>query len=91
MTDKFQDCADGLTTPATKSEIVDISSTNHVFTNLPRGIWCGSAGALKCILTDDTTAIVFNGINAGTLLPFRPLQIVKVGTTIPSTDLIGLY
>jgi len=91
MTDVFLDHEKKLNSPANKSELVDISSTDHVFTNLPRGLWIGSAGNVKVTLSGDSTGITLNGISAGSLVPVRPMKIFKTGTTVPSTDLIGLY
>lgn len=70
--------------------VVNISSTDHVFTAAQpvRAIWVGGAGDLKVITIGGST-ITFVGVPTGTLLPVHVGTVVRTGTT--STNMLGLW
>lgn len=74
MADKFDGYQNGLGTPATGSEVIDISSTDHTLANISRGIWVGGSGNLKVDMKD-STGITFYNVPAGTLLPVRATKV----------------
>lgn len=88
-TDKFVDALKSLVSPVTKSELVDIASTDYDFTNLPRALYFGTAGTCKLLLQGDSTAISLANVSAGQLLPFRASRIYKTGTS--ATGILGVY
>ena len=56
---------------------------------LPRGLWVGGAGDISVILIDDTAAVTFVGILAGSLLPIRAQRVRSTGTT--ATNIVGIF
>jgi hypothetical protein len=53
-----------------------------------RAVYVGGAGNLAVIGLDDTAAVTFTGVVAGTLLPIRVSKILATGTT--ATAIVGL-
>jgi hypothetical protein len=66
-------------TPSDESELAII----------PRAVYIGGAGDLVVKLIDDEDAITFVGIQAGSLMPIRPKQILDTDTT--ATAILGIY
>lgn len=88
MADEFSDNAEGLQSPATSAEAVDISSTDHTFSNTTRGIYVGGTGNMIVTMADGQE-VTFATIPAGTLLPIRAASVTKTGTT--ATTMVGLW
>lgn len=80
MADTFSEYLEGLSTPISNGEAVDISSADHTASNTCKALWVGTAGNVKCDVAG-TTGITFNNVQDGTLLPFRITVVVKTGTT----------
>lgn len=60
-------------------------------TNLPKvykAVYIGGSGNISAILEYDTTAVTFNNVQAGSVLPIRVKKINATGTT--ATGLVGL-
>lgn len=53
-----------------------------------RGIYVGGVGDLTVLIYNDTVAVTFVGVPAGTLLPIRVSKVLATGTT--ATNLVGL-
>ena len=54
-----------------------------------RAVYVGKTGDIRVCLIDDTVAVTFVGVLAGTLLPIRIKDVLATGTT--ATDLVGLF
>jgi hypothetical protein len=65
-------------TPSDESELAII----------PRAVYIGGAGDLVVKLIDDEDAITFAGIQAGSLLPIRPKQVLEDTT---ATNIIAIF
>ena len=89
MTDKFKEHQLGLSSPIQQSELVDIGSTDHVFTNLPRAVYFGGGGTLKVQFADDSSAQTFDTVAAGVMYPWRIKTVFKTGTS--ASNIIGLF
>ena len=77
--------------PATSVATITLDAT---FTTLPRGIYIGASGNLTMRFPDaPSTDVTFPGLQAGTILPVRPISIRTAGTTIasPTTNVIVLF
>ena len=53
-----------------------------------RGLYIGGAGNVK-LDTEGGTAVTFNGLTAGSILPVRTTRVYATGTT--ATDIIAMY
>ena len=87
-TDSFVSYSEGLDTPAVKAFAI----TPHASTELTvytRGIYVGGAGNINMTLVDDSAAVSFVGVLAGTVIPVRAKLVLVTGTT--ATNLVGLY
>lgn len=77
-----------VTSVVTAAEAVDISATDHTFSNVVRGLYVGAAGNLTVRLVGDDTDAVFANVVAGTVLPVAVASVRKTGTTAGS--ILGL-
>jgi hypothetical protein len=87
--DTFANFQGGLQTPVRSSFVIAPNDT----TELPfvtRAVYIGSAGNLTARLADDTAAVTFNGLPAGSMLPIRVRQVYATGTTAGMV-LVGFY
>lgn len=48
---------------------------------VPRALYIGTAGNVAVILIDDSTAVTFVGVTAGSILPVRPQKVMATNTT----------
>lgn len=55
---------------------------------LPRGLYIGSAGDVV-IVTDDDTAVTYVGVPAGTILPIAAKRVNSTNTT--ADDIVALF
>lgn len=77
-----------LDSPPTKAFAITPSDTDEL-TYVVRGIYVGGAGNLKVMFRDDTVAVTFVGLTAGSTVAGRIKQVLSTGTT--ATNLIGAY
>lgn len=88
MSDSFSSHNTSLNSPArsafaiTPSDSIDLPETT-------RAIYTGVGGTMVCILAGDTTAVTFDSLPAGVVIPLRIRRILSTGTT-SSMQLIGL-
>ena len=62
------------------------------FTSKPRGIYVGSAGNIVAHFPDVVdTGIKFENVQAGTILPIRPIKIGNSAAGTTATKLIALF
>jgi len=54
-----------------------------------RGLYVGGAGNIAAILDNDTVAVTFVGLAAGTILPVYAKYVQATGTT--ATNIVALY
>lgn len=54
-----------------------------------RAIWVGGAGDVAIVANGDTTAVVYVGALAGSIIPMRGKRVNVTGTT--ATNLVGMY
>jgi hypothetical protein len=87
--DPFINSQGGLQSPVRSSFAITPSDTAEL-PNVTRAIYIGSAGNLTARLADDTAAVTFNGLPAGSMLPIRVRQIFASETTAGMV-LVGFY
>lgn len=73
--------------PAESAVAVTPSDTT-AFGTLCRALFVGGAGNVSLVMSDGS-AIVFYGLNAGTILPVRGTRVNSTGTT--ATNIVALY
>lgn len=78
----------GPESPAVAALSVTPSDTVEL-TGFPRALWVGNAGDVAGKLRDDSTAVTFVGVQAGTLLPFAFKLVKSTGTT--ATSIVAVY
>lgn len=88
MSDEFADNSEGLQSPATSAEEVDISSTDHTFSNPTRAIYVGGTGDMTVTMLDGQE-VTFATIPAGTLLPIRASSVTRA--TTDATTMVGIW
>ena len=54
-----------------------------------RSLYVGGAGNVALVLAEDTAAVTFVAVPAGTVLPFSFTKLMATNTT--ATDIVGLY
>ena len=54
-----------------------------------RALYVGGAGDVDVILVDDSTAVTFKAVPAGTLLPVQAIRVKATLTT--AVDIVGIY
>ena len=85
MTDLFQHYPDEIEAPASKAfAITPADADLAVYT---RAVYVGGTGTLVATLVDDTAAVTFTAIPAGSILPFRVKRIAAAST---ATLIVGL-
>lgn len=86
--DPYRAASRSIGDPAERSFAVTPNDSNDL-TESTRGLWVGAAGNLSLMLVGDTAAVVFVGVQAGSLLPLRVKRVRATGTT--ATDIVGVY
>lgn len=76
----------GVTNPARSATTITPSDSTDLFT-IPKALYVGGAGNLVVKLLDDATTVTF-AVQAGAILPVRPVRVYSTGTT--ATGIIGL-
>jgi len=76
----------GRTVPAVSATAVTASDA----TTYPscRAIWVGGAGDLAVLMRNDTVAVTFASVPAGTLLPFDAIKVMATNTTATSIAIV---
>lgn len=87
MPDPFASHQKGLQAPADSCSAV--TPANSDLANVTRALYVGGAGDLSLILANDSAAVTFVGVPAGTVLPVRAKQVRSTGTT--ATNIVALY
>lgn len=54
-----------------------------------RGLYIGTGGDVKVDMKDTGTAVVFSGVQAGTLLPIAVTRVYSTDTT--ASDIVAVY
>lgn len=73
--------------PAVRATAVTPSDSTTL--NLCRAIYVGGAGNVALVLAEDTAAVTFVNVAAGTLLPLATLKVMSTNTT--ATNIVALY
>ena len=76
-----------LDSPLQRSEAVDVTSSDHSFSNATRAILVTAAGDIVLRLLHDSHDLTFT-VTAGAFLPFRVATVRMTGTTATA---IGLW
>lgn len=74
--------------PARRAVAIAPSDTAE-FDPEPQGLYVGGAGDLSMLGPDDTGPVLWKGVPAGTVLPFRTRKLRATGTT--ATNILALY
>lgn len=74
------------TAPARKAAAITTNDTTEI--TVTRGIYVGVTGDVVAILVDDTSAVTFKAVPAGTILPIQA-RIVTTAST--ATNMLALY
>lgn len=54
-----------------------------------RGVYVGGAGDVALMALDDSTAVTFSGVLAGSILPVRVKRVMSTNTT--ATNIVAIY
>ena len=87
MADRYNVGSSGLTGSATRSASVSPNDSTDL-TNVTRALWVGGAGNVAVMLLDDSAAVTFVGVAAGTLLPLRVRRVMSTNTT--ATNIVAV-
>lgn len=78
-----------MTTPVPARKAFAITpSDSAVIEGATRGVWVGGAGNLAVLMVNDSSAITFSGVPAGTLLPIQVQKVMSTNTT--ATLIVGV-
>lgn len=87
MADKFSDI-DLLDSSARKCVVVTPHDSNEL-ANVSKALYVGGAGNVSVIAADDSTAVTFTAVPAGSILPVRAKIVRSTSTT--ATAIVALY
>jgi hypothetical protein len=59
------------------------------FATMTRGLYVGGAGAVAVLGWEDSAAVTFAAVPAGTILPVRVKKVMSTNTT--ATNIVALY
>jgi hypothetical protein len=79
---------DGLTSPAENAVAVTPHDSTD-FVTASRALWIGGAGNISVEMVGGQSAVVFTGIQAGTILPLRVTRVNSTSTT--ATSIVAIY
>ncbi len=86
--DPYSYVSDPITAPAENA----VAVTPHNSTDLvtaTRALWIGGAGNISVEMVGGQSAVVFVGIQAGTILPIRVTRVNSTSTT--ATSIVAIY
>lgn len=83
MADRWTDGRRVSEASASRAVAVTPHDTNDL-ANVARALWVGGAGNVAVLLSEDSSAVTFVGVAAGTLLPLRAKRVLSTGTTATS-------
>ncbi len=87
MTDRFNNHADAVDAPATRSFPV-VPSDSAELATLPKALYVGNGGTLAMQGPGDEVAVTWTNIPSGALIPFRAAKVMATGTS--ATDIVGI-
>ncbi len=88
MADPFEQYSSGLESPVSSGASVTPDDSNDLATTA-RCLYVGGAGNISVDFIGGETAVVFVGVPAGTLLPFRVSRVRSSSTT--ATSIVALW
>lgn len=88
MTDKYQSFSNNLSSPATNAIEITPDDSNDL-AQVTRAIYIGGSGNMVATLAEDSAAVTFVGLVAGSLLPLRVKRVKATDTT--ATNIVGVY
>lgn len=68
---------------------VSVTPSDSTVLKKTRGLYIGSAGALRVILADDASPVSFAAVPAGTVLDVSVKQVMSTGTA--ASNIVALY
>lgn len=77
----------GWDAPATRAAAITPANSDFAGGTVYRALWVGGAGNVTAILADDSSAVEFVGVAAGTILPFAVKQVTTATT---ATSIVGI-
>ncbi len=89
--DKFQTVNDAVWGPARDCYTITPNDSQDLINDLGiylRQLYVGTAGNVVLIAMDDSVAVTFVSVPAGTVLPVRARQVLATGTT--ANNIVGL-
>lgn len=78
----------GLASPSVNASVVTPDDATEL-AYVTRGLYVGGAGALSVIMRDETEAVTFAGLPAGSVLPIRVKLVRATGTT--ATSIVAIW
>ena len=87
MADKFSPTFDRVESPARKA--VAVTPSDATVLDITKAVYVGGAGNLAVIMADDTAAVTFTGVAAGTVLPIRVQKVMATNTT--ATSVVAIF
>ena len=87
MADKFSPTFDRVESQARKA--VAVTPSDATVLDITKAVYVGGAGNLAVIMADDTAAVTFTGVAAGTVLPIRVQKVMATNTT--ATSVVAIF
>jgi hypothetical protein len=88
MADPFAGAVDSATAPASRAVAVTPHDVNPL-ADIPKALFVGGGGTVTMRGLNDSADTVWQGVAAGTILPFRARFVRATGTT--ATAILALY
>lgn len=66
-----------------------VTPSDATLLDMTRGLYVGGAGAVAVLGWDDSVAVTFAAVPAGTILPVRVKKVMSTNTT--ATNIVALY
>lgn len=87
-TDQFSYHGETLTSPADNAVAVTPHNSTD-FTYASRALYVGGAGNVSVEMVGGQSAVIFVGVQAGSVLPIRVTRVNSTGTT--ATSIVAIY
>jgi hypothetical protein len=88
MADQFSNHADKVSAPATRAVAVTPHDSSAL-ADIPKALFIGGAGSIVARGAGGGADVRFDGLAAGSVLPFRASHVRATGTT--ATGIVALY